>query len=131
MKTTTIASLLGLLGTLVTTIAQPQTLEAKIAPLRAPVIVTEVQGSSEYAYDSTGWKPLATGKILQPGASVRTSGQAVVVLKTMNAPSFIKVSPGTQLHLTLEAPAEERPTAGVAKVLPKAKALAQGKAGKR
>ena len=81
--------------------------EARIAPLRSAVVVTEVKGKMEYAYDSTGWKTLQKGKVLQPGATVRAGQRSAAVLKSVEAPTLIKVSSETKLHLTLEAPAEE------------------------
>jgi hypothetical protein len=91
-------------------------MEAKITPLKTSVVVTEVTGKTEYAYDSTGWKTLHKGKVLQPGATVRAGQESAAVLKSLNAPTFIKVSSGTRLHLTLEAPAEEGGDMGVAQI---------------
>jgi hypothetical protein len=50
------------------------------ATVNRAVQVKQVTGAAEYAYDSTGWRPLTAGKILHAGASIRTGNSATVVL---------------------------------------------------
>lgn len=120
MKITTLAALLAL----VTCLGSAKTAEPQTAALKSAVVVTEVNGSGEYAYDSTGWRKLTTGKVLQPGATVRASQESFVILKTVHSPSLIRVSQNTQLHLTLEAPDEERAQQRLVKAGATAKGIA-------
>ena len=43
------------------------------AAVENAIEVRQVCGVAEYAYDSTGWRPLRAGKVLHAGASVRTA----------------------------------------------------------
>lgn len=115
MKTLKLAAVLGVALMAQIAVKAGAGSDAKITPLKSSVIVTEVTGTTEYAYDSTGWKTLKKGKVLQPGATVRAGQKSAAVLKSLHAPTFIKVSSETQLHLTLEAPADETSRADLAK----------------
>jgi hypothetical protein len=76
-------------------------------PIRTAVVVKEVRGHVEYAYDSTGWKTLSSGKSLRPGATVRASADSTAVLRVTDHSSFYKVSALTQVRITSETPVEE------------------------
>lgn len=78
-----------------------------VLPIRSVVLVKEVQGQVEYAYDSTGWKPLVKGKELHPGATVRAASGALAILRLAETCNFFKVSPSTAVHITNETPLEE------------------------
>lgn len=71
------------------------------------VHVKSVAGAAEYAYDSTGWRPLTVGKILHAGASVRTGSGASVVLAMEEQGSLVRVGPMRRLELAAAAPAHE------------------------
>lgn len=71
------------------------------------VHVKQVTGTAEYAYDSTGWRPLVTGKILHAGASVRTGNSSTVVLAMEESGSLVRVGPMRRLELAAAAPASE------------------------
>lgn len=71
------------------------------------VQVKSVAGAAEYAYDSTGWRPLTAGKILHAGASVRTGNGASVVLAMEEQGSLVRVGPMRRLELAAAAPAHE------------------------
>jgi hypothetical protein len=73
------------------------------------VHVRQVSGAAEYAYDSTGWRPLVAGKILHAGASVRTGNSATVVLAMEESGSLVRVGPMRKLELAAAAPASESP----------------------
>lgn len=94
------------------TVATPQTIN-HFAPVKSHMIVTQINGAPQYAYEGTGWKLLASGKILKPGATVRAGRGSSVVLRAAESPTFIKVSSGTRLHLTAETPAEELSRAAI------------------
>jgi hypothetical protein len=80
-------------------------------PSRATVThsvqVKTVAGGVEYAYDSTGWRPLTAGKVLHAGASIRTGSGANVVLAMEEQGSFVRVGPMRRLDLASAAPAKE------------------------
>ncbi|HEY6225614.1 MAG TPA: hypothetical protein VI282_00680 [Verrucomicrobiae bacterium] len=80
-------------------------------PSRAAVThsvqVKTVAGVAEYAYDSTGWRPLSAGKILQAGATIRTGTGASVVLAMEEQGSLLRVGPMRRLELAAAAPSHE------------------------
>jgi hypothetical protein len=78
------------------------------AAVEHAVAVKEVSGNAEYAYDSTGWKPLSAGKVLHAGAFVRTGSDARVILSMEEQGSFVRVGPSSRLELAKAAPALER-----------------------
>jgi hypothetical protein len=107
MKKTKLAASLSALALLAGIATQSSAAgNQNFTPIRSSVVVREITGTTEYSYDSTGWKTLTTGKILQAGASVRAKEKSNVVLKTVDATSLIKVCSGTQVHLTLENSAD-------------------------
>jgi hypothetical protein len=110
-KTNTMKKLLVFGFTMAALVANLSSLGAD-RPARAAVehavAVREVSGNAEYAYDSTGWKPLSVGKVLHAGASVRTSSGAKVILAMEEQGSFIRVGPSSRLELAKAAPALER-----------------------
>src|SRR4051812_42753905 len=63
------------------------------AAVEHAIQVKQVSGAAEYAYDSTGWRPLTPGKVLHAGASVRTGSDATVVLAMEEAGSLVRVGP--------------------------------------
>ena len=69
--------------------------------------VKQVTGAAEYAYDSTGWRPLTAGKILHAGASIRTANGASVLLAMEEEGSLVRVGPARRLELAAAAPAHE------------------------
>ena len=71
------------------------------------VHVKQVTGTAEYAYDSTGWRPLVAGKILHAGASIRTGQTASVVIAMEQEGSLVRVGPMRRLELAAAAPAHE------------------------
>jgi hypothetical protein len=73
------------------------------------VQVKQVVGAAEYAYDSTGWRPLAAGKILRAGATIRTGDSASVVIAMEQAGSLVRVGPMRRLELAAAAPTRETP----------------------
>jgi hypothetical protein len=75
------------------------------APISSEVVVVEIDGNPQYAYDGTAWQPLFAGKVLKAGATIRTLGGSIAVLKV--GESFIKVSAHSRLHLMPETPPEE------------------------
>jgi hypothetical protein len=85
---------------------------ADMAAIRAAVenvvSVKEISGVAEYAYDSTGWRPLVAGKLLHPGASVRTGDGGMIVLAMEEPGSFVKIGSKARLDLIKIAPARER-----------------------
>jgi hypothetical protein len=85
----------------------------RLAALKSHVVVSHLTGAPQYAYEGTGWRLITQGKVLKPGATVRASEGSSVLLR-MEDSSFIKVSSGTRLHLTSEAPPEEKGTAKLA-----------------
>src|SRR4051812_47274889 len=80
-------------------------------PSRAAVAhavqVKTVAGVAEYAYDSTGWRPLSAGKILHAGASIRTGNGASVVLAMEEQGSLLRVGPMRRLELAAADPTHE------------------------
>jgi len=78
-----------------------------LLPIRSAVLVKEVQGHVQYAYDGTGWRDLAKGKMLRPGATIRASSGSTAVLRVGNSTSFFKVSSLTAVHITQATPADE------------------------
>jgi hypothetical protein len=78
-----------------------------LLPIRSAVLVKEVHGLVQYAYDSTGWRELTQGKTLRPGATIRASSGSAAVLRVGGSTSFYKVSALTAVHITHETPAEE------------------------
>ena len=85
---------------------------ADVNPIRAAVenvvTVREISGVAEYAYDSTGWRPLTAGKLLHPGASLRTGESGTILLAMEEPGSFVKIGSKARLDLTKVAPARER-----------------------
>jgi hypothetical protein len=73
------------------------------------VHVKQVTGAAEYAYDSTGWRPLESGKILHAGASIRTGNSATVVIAMEESGSLVRVGPMRKLELAAAAPSNESP----------------------
>ena len=104
-------ALAGLLGCCSGAHAHPPLAKASvnpsILPIRTVVVVKEVSGHVEYAYDSTGWKTLSSGKSLRPGATVRAAADSTAVLRVTDTSSFYKVSALTQVRITSETPHEE------------------------
>lgn len=78
-----------------------------LLPVRTGVLVKEISGHVEYAYDGTGWRILETGKLLRAGASVRAFAGSSALLRFSDSATFVKVSPATSVHITSEAPADE------------------------
>lgn len=78
------------------------------AAVEHAVEVKNVAGYAEYAYDSTGWKPLTAGKVLHAGAYVRTGSTGKVVLQMEEKGSLVRVGPLSSLELAKAAPANER-----------------------
>src|SRR4051812_3834648 len=76
-------------------------------PVAHDVVVKEVKGSVEYAYDSTGWKKLQKDKLLKAGATIRTQGDSTVLLKVEHQSTFYRISSNSILQLTPETPADE------------------------
>lgn len=99
----------GLLSVLFMTSAHEPAPEkrATVLPTDALVMVTEVTGQAEYAYDSTGWKPLEAGKILHAGAVIRTVGNSTALLRLANTTTLVRVTPASKLLLTPEPPVDE------------------------
>lgn len=89
---------------------------ATLLPIRSAVVVKEVRGQVEYAYDSTGWKQLASGKTLRPGATVRASSGSEAILRVSDGSNYLKVSALTEVHFTTETPIEEMGSLSVAAV---------------
>jgi hypothetical protein len=77
------------------------------ATVEHAIQVKAVTGSAQYAYDSTGWRPLTAGKVLHAGASVRTSNDSSVVLAMEEHGSLVRVGPMRRLELAKAAPAHE------------------------
>jgi hypothetical protein len=77
------------------------------ATIEHSVRVKHVNGSAEYAYDSTGWRPLIAGKILHAGASVRTGDSSSVVLAMEEQGSLVRVGSMHRLELAAAAPSHE------------------------
>ena len=77
------------------------------AAVEHAVAVREVSGIAEYAYDSTGWKPLTPGKVLHPGAHIRTGSDARVLLSMEEEGSLVRMGPSARLELAKAAPATE------------------------
>ncbi len=71
------------------------------------VTVKSLSGSAHYAYDSSGWKPLHVGKVLLPGATLRTSPKSSVILATDQPGSLLRVGPSRRLQLMKAAPVAE------------------------
>lgn len=76
------------------------------AAVEHPIEVRQTTGTVEYAYDSTGWRPLRPGKALHAGATVRTAAGASVLLK-METGSLVRVGPLRRLELAKAAPSSE------------------------
>ena len=85
-----------------------------LLPIRSAVLVKEVSGHVQYAYDGTGWRELTKGKSLRPGATIRASSGSAAILKVGDSASFYKVSALTAVHITQETPAEENGVVSVA-----------------
>ena len=77
------------------------------AAVEHAIHVKQVAGVAEYAYDSTGWRPLTAGKVLHAGASIRTGSGASVVLAMEEQGSLVRVGPMRRLELAAAAPAHE------------------------
>ncbi|MDX1953457.1 MAG: hypothetical protein SFY81_14870 [Verrucomicrobiota bacterium] len=77
------------------------------ASIDGDAVVRKVTGAVEYAYDSTGWKPLEAGKVLQPGAAIRAKGKSSALVQMEDTGSFVQVSSGTTLILSKAAPQSE------------------------
>ena len=78
------------------------------AAVEHAIEVKQVAGYAEYAYDSTGWKPLTAGKVLHAGAFVRTGSNGKVVLAMEEPGSMVRIGPLSRLELAKAAPANER-----------------------
>jgi len=78
------------------------------AAVEHAIEVKQVSGYAEYAYDSTGWKPLTQGKILHAGAFVRTGSNGKVVLAMEEPGSMVRIGPLSRLELAKASPANER-----------------------
>jgi hypothetical protein len=78
------------------------------AAVEHAIEVKQVSGYAEYAYDSTGWKPLTSGKVLHAGAFVRTGSDGKVILAMEEPGSLVRVGPLSRLELAKAAPATER-----------------------
>ena len=85
-----------------------------LLPIRSVVLVKEVSGHVQYAYDGTGWRELTKGKSLRPGATIRASSGSAAILKVGDSASFYKVSALTAVHITQETPAEESGVVSIA-----------------
>lgn len=94
-----------------------------LLPVRSAVLVKEVKGKVEYAYDSTGWRTLEEGKLLRAGATVRAASGGLAILRIPESVSFFKISPQTTLHITSEAPADELSEMAIAQKRTSAKTL--------
>lgn len=81
------------------------------ASIQGEARVREIRGGVEYAYDSTGWKALTPGKMLKPGATIRTTSHGEAVLTVAENTAMLKVNPNTSLELTPAPPPEELATA--------------------
>lgn len=79
------------------------------AAVERSVQVKQASGSAEYAYDSTGWRPLTTGKILHAGANIRTGESSTVVLAMEEQGSLVRIGPMRRLELAAAAPSDETP----------------------
>jgi hypothetical protein len=79
---------------------------AAMLPVCGAVEVRQVKGSVAYAYDGTGWRKLAEGKLLRAGATIRASASSEAILQ-VDRSALVRVSPATALHLTAAAPEEE------------------------
>ena len=77
------------------------------AAVEHSVQVKSVAGVAEYAYDSTGWRPLTAGKVLHAGASIRTGNEASVVLAMEEKGSLVRVGSMRRLELAAAAPSHE------------------------
>jgi hypothetical protein len=77
------------------------------AAVEHAIEVKHVAGSAEYAYDSTGWRPLRAGKVLHAGASVRTAAGGMVLLAMEEEGALVRVGPSSRLELAKAAPATE------------------------
>src|SRR5689334_5221200 len=77
------------------------------AAVERSIEVKAVTGSAEYAYDSTGWKPLTAGKVLHPGAQVRTGGDAKVLIAMEEEGSLVRLGAFAKLEIAKPAPATE------------------------
>ena len=96
--------------------ASPERATASLLPIRSLVLVKEVHGHVQYAYDSTGWRELTAGKALRPGATVRAASGSAAILKVGDSASFFKVSALTAVHITNETPVEESGVVSLASV---------------
>jgi hypothetical protein len=76
-------------------------------PISRDVIVREVRGTVEYAYDGTGWQKLEKFKLLKPGVIIRTRGSSSVLLKSENQSTFYRIGETSVLQLTPETPEDE------------------------
>ena len=94
--------------------SEPEQVKPALLPIRSVVLVKEIRGQVEYAYDSTGWKLLTEGKELRPGATVRAASGAVAILRLIESSNFFKVSSSTAVHITNETPLDELVSASLA-----------------
>ncbi len=78
-----------------------------LLPAQSTVVVKEVNGHVQYAYEGTGWRTLELGKLLRAGASIRALAGSSALLRIADSDTFVKVSPATSLHITSQAPLEE------------------------
>jgi hypothetical protein len=84
------------------------------AAVEHAIEVKHVVGTAEYAYDSTGWRPLAAGKVLHPGAFVRTGSDSKVLIAMEEEGSFVRMGPLARLEISKAAPATEQAPAPAA-----------------
>ena len=96
----------------------PTAAKPSLLPIKSAVLVREVHGHVQYAYDGTGWRELTKGKSLRPGATIRASSGSTAVLRVADSTSFYKVSALTAVHITHETPAEESGVVSLASAHP-------------
>ena len=85
-------------------------------PISHDVVVREVKGTVEYAYDSTGWKKLEKDKLLKAGATIRTQNDSSVLLKVEHQSTFYRISSESLMQLTPETPESEINSSRMAKL---------------
>jgi hypothetical protein len=76
------------------------------AMISGSVQVKQVNGTVEYANDSTGWHELTVGKVLHAGARIRTGERASVIMAMEVEGSLVRVGPSRKLELAAALPEE-------------------------
>ena len=99
---------------LATSALAAETVTIARAAIDHAIEVRHVSGAAEYAYDSTGWRQVSAGKVLHPGAVIRTQAGGAVLLAMEEPGSFVRVSSSAKLELTKPAPTAERDAARAA-----------------